>query len=75
MQTNSGRKTAYAYDGNGNTSTITDPAGNVTRYEYDLTFNKPTKITDALGNVTTMVYDAKRQPCFNNRPYGEDDSY
>ena len=54
-----GRKTAYAYDGNGNTSTITDPAGNVTRYEYDLTFNKPTKITDALGNVTTMVYDAK----------------
>lgn len=41
----------------GNITSITDPDGNVTRFEYELTFNRITKIIDALGNVTRFTYD------------------
>jgi RHS repeat-associated protein len=41
-------------------TSITDPAGNRTTIEYDLVWNKPTKIIDALGNVTDMTYDTNR---------------
>ncbi len=54
-----GRRTSNTYDSRGRLTAVTDNAGNVTRYEYEDTYNMPTKITDALGNVTTMTYDTK----------------
>src|SRR2546425_698800 len=53
-----GRKPTFTYDAAGNTTSIIDPAGNVTRFEYEPIFNRVTKITDALNNVTTFTYDA-----------------
>jgi YD repeat-containing protein len=53
------RKMSYTYDAKGRTTSVTDNAGNITRYEYEDTFSDVTKITDAAGNITTMAYDAK----------------
>jgi RHS repeat-associated protein len=53
------RKMSYTYDAKGRTTSVTDNAGNITRYEYEDTYSDVTKITDAAGNITTMAYDAK----------------
>lgn len=52
-----GRKTTYEYDASGNVTKITDPNNQVTRFEYEPTFNRVTKITDALNQVTEFTYD------------------
>ena len=51
------RITKYAYDANGNLTSLTDPANKVTSFEYDANWNV-TKATDALGNARTFAYDA-----------------
>jgi RHS repeat-associated protein len=48
--------TQYAYDGNDNRVTMTDPRGKVTNYAYDMQ-NRLSTVTDALLNVTQTQYD------------------
>ncbi|MFZ2032019.1 MAG: DUF6531 domain-containing protein, partial [Vitreimonas sp.] len=48
----------YAYDSNGNVTTVTDPTSAVTTYTYDANGNIAS-ITDANGNVITRSYDSK----------------
>lgn len=50
--------TTYAYDAQGNLTSVTDALGNTTQYEYDANGNL-TRITDPLGNVTTYTYDSR----------------
>jgi RHS repeat-associated protein len=52
-----GRTTQFEYDANGNVTKITDPNSQLTRFEYEPTFNRVTKITDALNHVTEFTYD------------------
>jgi large repetitive protein len=52
--------TGYAYDGNGNLVTLTDPKGNVTRYVYDEA-NEQVYHIDASGAVVQFFYDADRR--------------
>jgi RHS repeat-associated protein len=54
-----GRKTSFTYDNAGNITSVTDPAGNVTSFEYVSQSSNVTKVTDALGNVTSFDYDAR----------------
>jgi RHS repeat-associated protein len=50
--------TSYTYD-NGLVNSVTDPAGNITYYEYGLAnIPQPTLIRDALQNETVFTYDA-----------------
>lgn len=46
------------FDERGNKTEITDQQGNTTRYEYEPTFNKVTKVTDKLNRQTLFGYDA-----------------
>jgi RHS repeat-associated protein len=48
--------TRIAYDGNGNTKSVTDPLGKTTRYEYNAR-NQQTKSIDASGAITNFEYD------------------
>jgi RHS repeat-associated protein len=52
-----GRTTSFEYDPAGNVNKITDPNNQITRFEYESTFNRVTKITDALNHVTEFTYD------------------
>ena len=54
-----GGVTTFTYDGNGNTVTVTPPAGAVkaTSYTYDGA-GRPKTLTDGNGKVTSYVYDA-----------------
>jgi YD repeat-containing protein len=47
--------TRYEYTGTNQTK-VTDPLGNITRYEYD-EFNRRKKIIDAEGGITSFEYD------------------
>ncbi len=51
-----GSITQYAYDANGNLTTLTNPNGGVYSYAYNKD-NYQTSITDPLENVTTSAYD------------------
>lgn len=53
-------ETTITYDGAGNQIALTDPVGNVTRFEHDV-FNRPVVTIDAHGNRTSSVYDAAGQ--------------
>ncbi len=54
--TPSAATTSYAYDDNGNVTSITDPSGTVYTYAYDDAHRLIT-ITDDLSNVITYTYD------------------
>ncbi len=54
------RITKYAYDGDGNLATMTDPNGHTTTYTYDAD-NEPTKVKEANGTVTETAYDGTGQ--------------
>jgi len=49
--------TTYAYDGNGNRTSVTDANGNATTFTYDA-LNHLTQVSDPLGQTTTYTYDA-----------------
>ena len=53
-----GHETRRDYDEYGNVIRETQPDGGTTSYEYDLRFNKPTRIIDPRGAITLMAYDA-----------------
>ncbi|MBT1187915.1 RHS repeat protein [Streptomyces sp. CJ_13] len=48
--------TSFAYDANGNQTTVTDPSGAVTTTAYDV-LNRPVAVTNALGHTTRTTYD------------------
>ncbi len=50
----------YAYDANGNVTSVTDARGNVVAYEYDASGNR-TLERDAAGNTVTRVFGAKNE--------------
>jgi RHS repeat-associated protein len=52
------RNLCYAYDASGNQITITNPLGEITRFQYN-TYGRPISMTDPLGQVTTFAYDAR----------------
>ncbi|HEX7153857.1 MAG TPA: Ig-like domain-containing protein [Thermoanaerobaculia bacterium] len=51
-----GRKTSFTYDNHSEIASVTDPAGNVTRYSRDAVGNV-TSVIDAKGRETTFEYD------------------
>ncbi|MBW2027984.1 MAG: RHS repeat protein [Deltaproteobacteria bacterium] len=51
-----GSFTEYAYDRAGNLTTIIDPEGNSTDYEYDI-LGRLVKVTEPLGAITRYSYD------------------
>jgi YD repeat-containing protein len=53
--------TEYGYDGNDNRTSVIDPRGKTTTFDYDAQ-NRLILITDALGNTTKTRYD-----CVGNR--------
>ncbi len=53
-------ETKYAYDGNGNLETETNPEGQVTTYTYDAD-NEPIKVKAPDGSVTETGYDGAGQ--------------
>lgn len=55
MRDRNSNTTTYVYDGNGNLTTITDPAGQVTTLTYNGTHIGT--ITDSAGRVTALQYD------------------
>ena len=52
------RNLCYAYDASGNQIKITNPLGEITRFQYNA-YGRPTSMTDPLGQVTTFAYDAR----------------
>jgi YD repeat-containing protein len=57
------RKTTYTYYPNGQTETLTDNLGNITRYEYEPIYGLSSKITDAnlKDTIITYTYDANNK--------------
>jgi len=51
-----GDKTSYGYDDVGNRTSVTDPLGNLTKQDYNLS-HWPTVATDAAGDTTSKGYD------------------
>ncbi|MCX6624732.1 MAG: PEP-CTERM sorting domain-containing protein, partial [Acidobacteria bacterium] len=49
--------TRYGYDGNGNSTSLTEANGNAATYVYDAV-NRRTQSTNAAGDVTSYTYDA-----------------
>ena len=56
-----GQTTAYAYDANGNTLTITDPLNRVTQRAFD-PLNRLIRTIDPSGGITKAIYDPHDRP-------------
>ncbi|WP_082677943.1 RHS repeat protein [Leucobacter chromiiresistens] len=65
--------TSYAYDLNGNVTSVTDQSG-TTAYQYDEKY-LPTSITDPRGKTKRVVYDAAGQPTKITCPDGSADEF
>ncbi len=52
------RTESATYNTHGQQDTVTDPAGNVSRYEYDV-YGNVVKETEVDGGITTSTYDAE----------------
>ena len=68
------KTTAYTYDSMGNVTSITDPAGNVTRKYYDLNSNL-IKEVDALGREYLYTYDSMNQLVEEENPLHQTKEY
>ena len=56
-----GQTTTFAYDANGNRTSVSDPLGRVTHQAFDA-LNRRTQITDPASGVTAIAYDAQDHP-------------
>ena len=74
-----GRVTAYGYDVQGNTTSLTQLSGTsnaiTTTVEYDSIFSQPIFITDPLGNKTTISYDTYGNATTLTDPLGHQMSF
>ncbi|MGW8724890.1 ricin-type beta-trefoil lectin domain protein [Streptomyces sp. NPDC055808] len=69
-----GHVTAYTYDANGNTKSVTDALKRVTAYEYD-NANRVTKMSAPGGRVTTTTYDDRGNVASVTDPTGAKTTY
>lgn len=69
-----GQTTVYAYDGNDNPVTVTDPLGHATQNGFDA-LNRKVKVTDPNKGVTTIIYDAHDRPLSITDPKGDKTSF
>ncbi|WP_211357694.1 RHS repeat-associated core domain-containing protein [Denitratisoma oestradiolicum] len=63
--------TRFTYTPQGQVFIVIDSQGNLTLYDYDPVFNKPTRITDPLGNVTQHAYDGQGNLIATTTPENE----
>ncbi|MFE9116556.1 FG-GAP-like repeat-containing protein [Streptomyces sp. NPDC007172] len=69
-----GHVTAYTYDANGNTKSVTDASKRVTAYEYDEA-NRVTKRSAPGGRVTLTTYDDRGNVASVTDPTGAKTTY
>ncbi|HEX9984114.1 MAG TPA: Ig-like domain-containing protein [Thermoanaerobaculia bacterium] len=69
-----GRKTSFTYDNHSQIASVTDPAGNVTRYSRDVVGNM-TSVVDPKGRETTFEYDKADRPVKKIYPDGSFEQY
>ncbi|MBI5694878.1 MAG: RHS repeat protein [Nitrospirae bacterium] len=67
--TRAGATTRYAYNQQGQKTSVTDPLGSVTRMEYD-GYGDMTAIVDSLGNRTEFTYSADGEMLTRKDPLG-----
>ena len=67
--------THYAYDKNGNATSITDPMGNPATAQLFDALNRVSQITDRAAGVTHLAYDAYDKPVTVTAPNGAVTSY
>ncbi len=53
-----GNSETYEYDSLGNLTRLTDRAGVITDYTYEMTYSRPTEVELSGGRITTFDYDA-----------------
>jgi YD repeat-containing protein len=54
-----GSKIDYNFCGCGHLRSLVDPLGNMTKFDYETTFDKLSLVTDARGNDLIYTYDTK----------------
>jgi YD repeat-containing protein len=69
-----GQITGFAYDSNGNRTTIADPLGRVRSQAFDA-LDHLTHITDPAGGTTSIAYDAHDHPISVTDPNGNATQY
>ena len=69
-----GQVMKYAYDGNGNAVTLTDPLNRVTTQAFDA-LNRRFRVTDPANGITSMTFDAHDRPLSVTAPNGAVTTY
>jgi len=64
-----GQTAVFAYDSNGNATSITDPLSHVTQQAFDA-LNRAVKITDPNNGIATTIFDAHNRPVSVTDPIG-----